>query len=84
MSKPFQMSVSQAAKIDKNLNEVVSCALRVTTSVDQPSTKYSDEHNASIKQKREAFEQTDIFKKAVQIGKLAEEALSLIQPTELL
>lgn len=84
VSQPFQMSVSQAAKIGKNLNKVVSCAIRVTAGVDQPSAKYSDEHNASIKQKREAFEQTDIFKKAVQIGTLAEEALNLIQPTELL
>lgn len=84
MRKPFQMPASQAAKIDKNLNEVISCVLRVTTSVDQPSAKYSDEHNASIKQKREAFEQTDVFKKAVQIGILAEEALRLIKPAEIL
>ncbi|MEA3482799.1 MAG: hypothetical protein U9R65_12695 [Pseudomonadota bacterium] len=82
--QPFQMSVSQAARIVDKFSNAATCALGVVKSVDQPSAKYSDEHNASIKQKREAFEQTEIYKKAVEIEKLAEEALDLIKPTELL
>ena len=83
-SQPFQMSVSQAAGIVDDFKKAARGALDVITSVDQPSAKYSDEHNASVMQNREAFEQTEIFKKAVQIEKLAEEALCLIKPTELL
>lgn len=83
-SKPFQMPVSQAAKIDKNLNEVASCALRVITSVQQTCSMHSEEKNASIQKKRDAFEQTEIYKKAVEIEKLAEEALRLIKPAEIL
>lgn len=80
----FQMPVWQAAKIDKNLSKAASCALSIITSVQQTSAMYSDEQNAVIEQKREAFKQTEIFKKAVQIEKLAEEALHLIKPAELL
>ena len=84
MSQPIQLPVWQAAKIEKNLSKAASCALSVITSVQQTCSMYSEEQNASIQKKRDAFEQTEIYKKAVEIEKLAEEALSLIQPTELL
>ena len=81
---PFQMPVWQAAKIDKNLSKAASCALSIITSVQHTSAMYSDEQNALIQQERDAFEQTEIFLKAAQIEKLAEEALNLIKPTEVL
>lgn len=83
-SQPFQMSVSQAAKLIDNFTKAASSALRVITSVQQTCSMYSEEQNASIKQKRDAFEQTEIYKKAVEIEKLAEEALRLIKPAEIL
>lgn len=83
-SQPFQMSVSQAAKLIDNFTKAARGALNVITSVQQTCSMYSEEQNASIQKKRDAFEQTGIYKKAVEIEKLAEEALRLIQPTELL
>lgn len=82
--QPFEMPVWQAAKIDKNFSRAASCALSVITSVQQTCSMYSEEKNASIQKKRDAFEQTEIYKKAVEIEKLAEEALSLIKPAEFL
>ena len=83
-SQPFQMSVSQASKLIDNFTKAARGALNVITSVQQTCSMYSEEQNASIQKKRDAFEQTDIYKKAVEIEKLAEEALSLIKPTEIL